>query len=150
MIRQAQRGQRDSKSVGSRQKRERLYDRERLHGDMDIRQYALPGNAEGFRNSPCGVEGLSPAAAFPPDSKAREDGYRVASRHQCGAPVESDSQGAQRMRHHHRGNRCLPGGRDAVPPSLRFSGMQTTLPPPLDLVSDGRGHHGRYGEPPSM
>ena len=29
-------------------------------------------------------------------------------------------------------------------------GMQTTLPPPLDLVSDGRGHHGRYGEPPSM
>ncbi len=41
-------------------------------------------------------------------------------------------------------------GRDAVPPSLRFSGMQTTLPPPLDLVSDGQGHHGRYGEPPSI
>ena len=67
-----------------------------------------------------------------------------------GAPVESDCQGAQRMRHHYCGNRCLPRGRDAVPPSLRFSGMQTTLPPPLDLVSDGRGHHGRYGEPPSM
>ena len=78
---------------------------------MDIWQYAFPCNAEGFRNSPCGVEGLSPASAFLPDSKAREDGYRVESRHQCGAPVESDCQGAQRMRHHYRGNRCLPGGR---------------------------------------
>ena len=64
--------------------------------------------------------------------------------------LKSDSQGAQRVRHHHRGNRRLPGGRDAVPPSLRLSGVQTTLPPPLDLVSDGRGHHGRHGEPPSM
>ena len=33
---------------------------------------------------------------------------------------------------------------------LDASGAQTTLPPPLDLVSDGRGHHGRHGEPPSM
>lgn len=97
MIRQAQRGQRDSKSVGSRQKRERLYDRERLHGDMDIRQYAFPCNAEGFRDSPCGVEGLSPPAAFLPDSKAREDGDRMESRHQCAPPMEDNSPGTQRM-----------------------------------------------------
>ena len=97
VIRQAQRGQRDSKSVGSRQKGERLYDRERLHGDMDIWQYAFPCNAEGFRDSPCGVERLSPAAAFLPDSKAREDGYRMEPRHQCAPPIEDNSQGTQRM-----------------------------------------------------
>ena len=53
---------------------------------------AMPKDSETAR-----VEWENLPATFPPDSKACENGYRVESRHQCGAPVESDSQGAQRM-----------------------------------------------------
>ena len=78
-------------------KKGRLHSGKRLHGDMDIWQHAFPGNAEGFRDSPCGVERLSPVAAFLPDSKAREDGYRMESRHQRTPPIEDNSQGTQRV-----------------------------------------------------
>ena len=108
VIRQAQCGQRDSKSSGSRQKRERIHDRKRIHGDMDIRQHAFPGDAERFRYVMGGAGGLPPAAPSFPDGKARQDGYGMESRYQCGTPVEGDSQGVRRVRHHHCGNRRFP------------------------------------------
>lgn len=104
---------------------------------MDIRQHAFPGDAEGFRKSEGGMGGFPAGPASLPDGEEHEDGYRMESRHQRGAPTESDSQSVRRMRHDHCGHRCLPRGGNAVPPPLPLPRMQAALSPPLDLVTDG-------------
>ena len=47
--RQAQCGERDSKNSGSTYQRGRIHEQERVHGDMDLRQHAFTGHAEGLR-----------------------------------------------------------------------------------------------------
>lgn len=140
---------RDSKSVGSRQKRERLYDRERLHGDMDIRQHALlampkdSGTAHvEWKDFPLlppsflTVRHVKTDTGWNPDINAVLQLKVIAKvLNACDtiiAATDASREGEMLFRH-------LYGFLGCKQPCLR-----------LWIVSDGRGHHGRYGEPPSM
>ena len=91
---------------------------------MDIRQHAFPGDAEGFRKSEGGMGGFPAGPASLPDGEEHEDGYRMESRHQRGAPTESDSQSVRRMRHDYCGHRCLPRGEMLFRHLYRFLGCK--------------------------
>ena len=108
--RQAQCGKRDSKNSGSTYQRGRIHERERVHGDMDLRQHAFTGHAEGLRDGPPGTRGLpDKSRPFQTDGKTHQDRYGMDTGHQRGPPAESDRKSIRRLRKYHCGHRRLPG-----------------------------------------
>ncbi len=118
--RQAQCGKRDSKNSGSTYQRGRIHERERVHGDMDLRQHAFTGHAEGLRmdRPERGDFPINPAP-FRLMVKTHQDRYGMDTGHQRGPPAESDRKSIRRLRKYHCGHRRLPGGRN---------GLQVPLP----------------------
>lgn len=83
--------ERDSKNSGSTYQRGRIHERERVHGDMDLRQHAFTGHAEGLRDGPPGTRGLpDKSRPFQTDGKTHQDRYGMDTGHQRGPPAESD------------------------------------------------------------
>ncbi len=109
--RQAQCGKRDSKNSGSTYQRGRIHERERVHGDMDLRQHAFAGHAEGLRDGPPGTRGLpDKSRPLQTDGKTHQDRYGMDTGHQRGPPAESDRKSIRRLRKYHCGHRRLPEG----------------------------------------
>ena len=146
--RQAQCGKRDSKNSGSTYQRGRIHERERVHGDMDLRQHAFAGHAEGLRDGPPGTRGLpDKSRPLQTDGKTHQDRYGMDTGHQRSPPAESDRESIRRLREHYCGHRRLPGGRNGVQVPLPVFGMQETLPSSMELVTYGRSRAGGNGQP---
>ena len=88
---QAQCGKRDSKNSGRTDQGKRIYDRKRIHGDMDFRKHAVTGHAKRLWNRTPGTGSLSSESrSLQTNGKACQDRYGVGTRHQCGTSTESD------------------------------------------------------------